>query len=87
MSPSQRLLHDLAQERTKLRIEMALTAVTGVGLVLALTANRVAGEQAGPALATVGFVIAYLVCAGCAVIVFVSAFALTSGRKACAVTA
>lgn len=41
----------------------------------------------GNGFSTSGFVIAYLVCAGCAVIVFVSAFALTSGRKACAVTA
>jgi len=60
MSPSQRLLQDLARERAKLRIEMTLTAVTGVGLVLALGATRLAGEQSGPVLETIGYVIAYL---------------------------
>lgn len=60
VSPSQRLLTELAQERKKLRLEMTLTAVTGLGLVVGLAANLIVGAQDAPLLRAVGFGLAYL---------------------------
>lgn len=59
-TPSQRLLAELAQERKKLRGEMLFTALTGIGLVVALVASVGSGEGPLPPLAVAGYVVAYL---------------------------
>ncbi|HET8986788.1 MAG TPA: heavy metal translocating P-type ATPase [Trueperaceae bacterium] len=59
-TPTQRLLADLARERAKLRTEMILTGLTGVGLAVALIASSGSGAEGLPTLAVVGYVVAYL---------------------------
>ena len=58
LPPSQRLVEQLARDRTKLRREITLTALTGVGLLVGLLAGW--GREAQPALAWAGYALAYL---------------------------
>ncbi|HET8985547.1 MAG TPA: heavy metal translocating P-type ATPase, partial [Trueperaceae bacterium] len=51
---------DLARERKKLRTEMILTGLTGVGLAVALVSSVGSGAEGLPPLAVVGYVVAYL---------------------------
>ncbi|HZJ08720.1 MAG TPA: cation-translocating P-type ATPase, partial [Trueperaceae bacterium] len=57
-TPSQRLVNDLARDKVKLRREIALTALTGLGLVVGLVAGW--GSDPLPALAWLGYALAYL---------------------------
>ena len=59
-TPSQRLLAELAGERKKLRTEMLLTGLTGLGLIVAVVASLGSGEGGLPPVAVAGYVLAYL---------------------------